>query len=58
VNLVYKVVLLINTKGVADNRHLAMGRELYRTNEAACLYRPIANRFKNEGTAVLEVLVA
>ena len=43
---------------MSDNRHLVVRRKLDRANEAARLYCSIASRFKNEGAAVLEVLVA
>jgi hypothetical protein len=57
-NAVYEVVLLFRSKSVTDNRHLAMGRKLHGTGQAASLYRSVADTFENTSAHVLKVFVS
>jgi hypothetical protein len=57
-NTVYEFILLFRAECVTDNRHLTMGRELHRTDQAAGLYRPVADPFQNKRPALLEILVS
>ena len=58
VNTVYEFILLFRAECVTDNRHLTMGRELHRTDQAAGLYCLVADPFQNERPALLEIFVS
>lgn len=57
-NKVYEVILLVRAESVANDRHLAMRRQLHRTGQATCLYRSVADPFEHERATLLEVLIS